>query len=193
MKENCFELAKNASRRPRGWKSCLNGNESSNVASDEDDIAFEGNEFVLMTLEDDAEETCKFVLPNEAVNLNGDEDASSDWPTSTESLSVQHDHLHTGELEGTCHHGPETGEEGSAPGAATQQEEAEPPQDQQDQQAAQNVARAAQAEDPEDDDSSNSNPWAEHGIEVRCIQAFNHEVGTGIIKINRDIRNQLNV
>ena len=159
MKENCFELAKNASRRPRGWKSCLNGDESSNVASDEDDMAFEGNKFVSMSLEDDAEETHEFVLPNEVVNLNGDEDANSDWPTSIELLSAQHDHLHTGELEGTCHHGPEPEEEGSAPGAAAQQqEEMEPPQDQQDQPAAQNVVRAAQAEDPEDDNSSDSNP-----------------------------------
>ena len=32
-----------------------------------------------------------------------------------------------------------------------------------------------------------------YGIEVRCIQAFNHEVGTGIIKINRAVRTQLGV
>ena len=160
MKENCFELAKNASRRPRGWKSCLNGNETSNVALDEDDTSSLGREFALMSFDDnDDEESYEHVLPNEVVILNGDDDDDDSWP-AVERDSEQQDHLHAGELEGTCHHGPEPEEDSSQsePGAATQQEEAEPPQEQQ---AVQQVAQAAQAEDPEDDGSSDSNPWDE--------------------------------
>lgn len=56
MKDNCFELEKNASRRPQGWKSSL-GSETGNIAVDDEE---ENEEFILLGIDeelDDEEET----------------------------------------------------------------------------------------------------------------------------------------
>ena len=155
------------------------------------------NPFWHMSVSDDEEETYEHILPDGIVNTNNnDAEEDEDWLT-LETDGVQQDHLHTGESDGTHHHGPASDQEDEVPNEIVQQqqeedakqedpapnveelqpdvEEGQPTAEQQEEegfQAVQHAAQPVQAENNEegneDDDGSDSNPWLDYGITVRA-------------------------